>query len=251
MKENGADAGRGAEGSSVDSLAVIVTGEVQRALAARQAALTPQAVSSAGKLAGSVAAAIAHLPRRHREFIFSLDDDLEDFASEIVLKLAAEVQRRLDGAPALAEPALEPVRPALQAAPVRVLPHEGSADLRTRFEALRHVPVEQWAGRVAGSTYLEKNLRIARSTLNRWQRSNDVVGLRTGDRKHVFPLAQFVDGRPAPAIRDIVAILANMRFAWFWLIQPCATLGGSTPIDLLREDRVAEVLAAAREASLD
>ena len=70
------------------------------------------------------------------------------------------------------------------------------ATARNQTDDLESMLIEDWAGRVAGSTYLEENLRIARSTLHRWQRRNEVVALRKGGRKHVFPLAQFVDGRP-------------------------------------------------------
>lgn len=52
---------------------------------------------------------------------------------------------------------------------------------------LESMLIEDWAGHVAGSTYLEENLRIARSTLHRWQRRGDVIALRKGGRKHVFP----------------------------------------------------------------
>ncbi len=100
---------------------------------------------------------------------------------------------------------------------------------------------------MAGSTYLEENLHIARSTLHRWQKRGEVVALRKGGRKHVFPLAQFVDGRPVAGIREVVSVIANPRLAWFWLTRPSDRLDGKTPIDLLRQDRIEDVVAAARD----
>ncbi|RWD60304.1 MAG: hypothetical protein EOS60_34135, partial [Mesorhizobium sp.] len=40
---------------------------------------------------------------------------------------------------------------------------------------LQSVLIEDWAGEVAGSTYLEEHFRIPRSTLHRWQRRNEVI----------------------------------------------------------------------------
>ncbi|WP_109574934.1 DUF2384 domain-containing protein [Aminobacter sp. AP02] len=110
--------------------------------------------------------------------------------------------------------------------------------------------MEDWAGQVAGQTYLEENLRIPRSTLHLWKRRNEVIALRTGRRKHVFPLAQFIDGRPVSGIRDVLAILSGPRVSWYWLSRPSPDLAGCTPIDMLKRDRVAEVIAAARAFSL-
>ncbi len=73
------------------------------------------------------------------------------------------------------------------------------------------------------------------------------VALRKGGRKHVFPLAQFVDGRPVAGIREVVSVIANPRLAWFWLTRPSDRLDGKTPIDLLRQDRIEDVVAAARD----
>lgn len=108
--------------------------------------------------------------------------------------------------------------------------------------------LEDWAGAVAGPTYLELNFQIPRSTLHRWQKRNQVIALRKGLGRHVFPLAQFVDGRPVPGIPDVFALAKNPRLAWSWLVHPSPHLGGDLPIDLLRRDLVTEVMAAARRS---
>lgn len=121
------------------------------------------------------------------------------------------------------------------------------ADLtQQRRGDLGSMRVEDWAGPVAGPTYLEANLQIPRSTLHRWQRRNQVIALRKGLGRHVFPLAQFVDGRPVPGISDVLALAKHPRLAWSWLICPSPHLDGRIPVELLREDMVAEVLQAAR-----
>lgn len=76
-----------------------------------------------------------------------------------------------------------------------------------------------------------------------------VVALRKGGRKHVFPLAQFVDGRPAPGIGEVLAAITNPRLAWFWLTRPSPELDGRTPIEMLREDMIEDVVRVARNLS--
>ncbi|WP_245456883.1 MULTISPECIES: antitoxin Xre/MbcA/ParS toxin-binding domain-containing protein [unclassified Mesorhizobium] len=110
--------------------------------------------------------------------------------------------------------------------------------------------IEDWAGPVAGPTYLEANLQIPRSTLHRWQRRNQVIALRRGLGRHVFPLAQFVDGRPVFGMTDILAMAKHPRLAWFWLVSPSPYLGGRPPIELLRRDLVEDVVRAARHSGL-
>ncbi|WP_166038531.1 antitoxin Xre/MbcA/ParS toxin-binding domain-containing protein [Sphingosinicella sp. YJ22] len=122
---------------------------------------------------------------------------------------------------------------------------EGRKRLAARAVTL---PIEEWAGEVAGSTQLQRDLGIQRSTLHEWQRRGEVVGLLRGTRNHVFPTAQFIDGRPLKGIGPILAIARSPRVAWLWLVTPNPNLADRPPIDLLREDRADEVVEAAREA---
>jgi hypothetical protein len=108
------------------------------------------------------------------------------------------------------------------------------------------IPLEDWAGPLGGSSALLQDMGIARSTLHNWQQRGEVVALLKGARKHVFPLAQFLDGRPAQGINDILDIVDSPRRAWFWLVQASPLLGGKRPIDLLKQDRRREVVEAAR-----
>jgi Protein of unknown function (DUF2384) len=106
--------------------------------------------------------------------------------------------------------------------------------------------LEDWAGPVAGATELNREYGIPRSSLNRWQHSGDVIGLLKGMQKHAYPIDQFLDGRPARGIAEVNALASNPRVAWLWLNRGNPTLSGRRPIDLLKEDRVEDVVAAAR-----
>ncbi|MER8927728.1 hypothetical protein [Mesorhizobium sp. M0859] len=167
----------------------------------------------------------------------TIHHDLTALASEFVRRLAAEAVRRSNESD--------------EAAPltVRIEGARGCTVLKARDQQGDSLRIEDWAGAVAGPTYLEAHFGIPRSTLHWWQRHNDVVALRKGARKHVFPLAQFIDGRPAPGIRQVLSLIVNPRPAWLWLISPSPRLDGRIPIEMLRQDLAAEVIWAARDFS--
>ncbi|MGX5805860.1 antitoxin Xre/MbcA/ParS-like domain-containing protein [Bradyrhizobium sp. Arg314] len=164
-------------------------------------------------------------------------NDLTASAAEFLSRLEAEAARRLN---AQACESASPSRPA-----ERPLGHPGLEDCLR--EGAR---IAEWAGPVAGSTHLERRFGIPRSTLYWWQRHNDVVAFRRGSRKHVFPLAQFIDGRPIPGIRLVLSSISDPRIAWLWLISPSPLLKGRVPIELLREGMSIDVASAAQALSL-
>jgi hypothetical protein len=225
-----------------DEFASFVAQEVERALVRHDEAMEMPTVISVSKIAGSVAAAITFLSPRHQRAIDSIQGELAGLASEFVRTLATEAVRRgetgTDGA--------EKNAPTVPIVDAEAPASQGS---RKQADDLESMLIEDWAGRVAGSTYLQENFHIPRSTLHRWQRRNEVVALRKGGRKHVFPLAQFVDGRPAPGISEVLSLIANPRLAWFWLIRPSPDLDGRVPIEMLRQDFVQQVVRAARDFS--
>jgi len=106
-------------------------------------------------------------------------------------------------------------------------------------------PLESWAGPVAGPGEIEKQLHVARSTLNEWHRRGAVIGLLRGERKHVYPLEQFVDARPMQGIGEVAKIAADERAAWLWLRQPHGRFGMRPPLDLLKAGQREEVIQAA------
>lgn len=106
-------------------------------------------------------------------------------------------------------------------------------------------PLESWAGPVAGPSEIEKQLHVARSTLNEWHRRGVVIGLLRGERKHVYPLDQFVDARPMRGIADVAKIAPDERAAWLWLRQPHGRFDMRLPLDLLRMGQRDEVIQAA------
>ncbi|MGX5850594.1 antitoxin Xre/MbcA/ParS-like domain-containing protein [Mesorhizobium sp. PL10] len=219
-------------GPRQDELSSLVAQEVQRVLARHDEVMREHNSISSRMGDGKIATADLLSPNCHQ----AIHDDLSALASEFVHRLATEAARRFD----------ESVR---EMAPLTTRT-EGAhqcADSKARDQQRNSTRIEDWAGQVAGPTYLEEHFGIPRSTLHWWQRHNDVIALRKGARKHVFPLAQFVDGRPAPGIRQVLSFIANPRLAWLWLIRPSPLLDGRIPIEMLRQDLAEEVVLAARD----
>ena len=202
--------------------------------------LDAEALASASRIAGHVAAALPFLPQAQRLAVSSFKGEWTDLASDFFRVMTNKTAS--DGS-AMSDRGHERSPPKSETGQLTGRPiAERAADLQSML-------IEDWAGEVAGSTYLEEKLRIPRSTLHRWQRRGEVVALRKGGRKHVFPLAQFIDGRPVPGISEVLSAIANPRLAWFWLSRPSTELDGRVPIEMLREDRVEDVVRAARALS--
>ena len=106
---------------------------------------------------------------------------------------------------------------------------------------------EDWAGPVAGPTVIERHYGIPRSTLYRWQKRDEAVAINSRtSSKPVFPLRQFLDGRPVEGLAEIIAIFGEQRAAWAWLMTRHSAFAGKLPIDRLLEGRAAEVSQLAR-----
>ncbi|TPL48325.1 antitoxin Xre/MbcA/ParS toxin-binding domain-containing protein [Mesorhizobium sp. B2-4-6] len=228
------------DGISQEALAGLMAEAVQQALIQHGVMLDAEALASASKIAGHVAAALPFLPPAQRLAVGSFKGKWTDLASDFFRVMTNEVAS--DGA-AISDRAFERSASGSDTARTAVQP------IAERAMDLQSMLIEDWAGEVAGSTYLEEKLRIPRSTLHRWQRRGEVVALRKGGRKHVFPLAQFIDGRPVPGISEVLSAIANPRLAWFWLSRPSPELDGRVPIGMLRDDMVEDVVRAARALS--
>jgi hypothetical protein len=224
------------DGISQGALADLVAEAVQQALVQHGIAMDPQALASAGAIAGSVAAALTFLSQTQRLAVDAFRGEWTALATDFVQSIAGKATRRDAAIVAVDEPTTA-------AEPGKVASHPPGERM------LQSMLIEDWAGEVAGSTYLEEKFRIPRSTLHRWQRRGEVIALRKGGRKHVFPLAQFVDGRPATGISEVLSAIANPRLAWFWLNRAAPELGGRIPIDMLKQDMVQDVVLAARDFS--
>ena len=134
---------------------------------------------------------------------------------------------------------------------VEVSEGEGMGHLLDEAEGRRRLAMiaeqgrlEDWAGPVAGPSEIERKFGTRRSTLHEWQKRGAVIGLLKGERKHVFPLAQFVDGRPIEGMSEVVRVIGNPRAAWQWLIQSKPSIGGA-PLERLKKGHVSQVVDAA------
>ena len=189
-------------------------------------------------IAGAAAAAVLNLPVEARQVLTKRQAELMRGVRRLVESFSDDAGGKIKLAiPDTVEPSKgEGLGPIVSA-------DEGKSLLR-EFAVARKI--EEWAGPVAGASELNRDYGIPRSTLHRWQHSDEVIGLLKGTKKHVFPIEQFVDGRPAQGISAVVSLAGGHRVAWLWLRQPNPVLSSRKPIDLLKQDRVDEVVDSAR-----
>ncbi|MHB2022111.1 MAG: hypothetical protein ACYCO3_02080 [Mycobacteriales bacterium] len=78
----------------------------------------------------------------------------------------------------------------------------------------------------------------------------DLLALRTGSGRVVYPSLQFRGSAPLPGMRQLLDLLPDQLVSrWTlaaWLVSAQPDLGGDTPADLLAAGQIAPVLAAAR-----
>ena len=197
------------------------------------------AVALSARVAGTAAALIAGLTEEARRRLNSREGELVSRLRGLLESFGEEADTtRIDIDPPAA------VEPRKGGGLGQILEEDEGRRALSAFAVARRI--EDWAGPVAGASELARDHGIPRSSLNRWQHLGDVIGLLKGVHKHVYPVDQFVDGRPARGIAEINAMTANPRVAWFWLRSANAALGGKRPIDLLKQDKVAEVIEAAQ-----
>jgi hypothetical protein len=112
-------------------------------------------------------------------------------------------------------------------------------------------PPETWAGsEVLGPEALSRKLSVARGTVHNWRRDRLVIALRKGVRNHVYPLRQFVGGKPVAGIASVIEAIGDVEEAWEWLVTPNAHTSGEEPIELLRRGQ-ADAVASASKSALD
>lgn len=211
--------------------------DVVEVLARHNPRLSKTALAATGRVFAAVTAATARLAADQQRRIVADEHALAQAVEVAVAGLVAEADVRL--APLPVGKSVEVSHGTGLPAPIDL--DEGMRRLAAFAEPMR---LEDWAGPVAGPADIEKAFGTKRSTLHDWQRRGAVIGLLKGERKHVFPLAQFVDGRPVEGMAQLTRVIRNPRVAWQWLIGTKPSIGGA-PLDIMKHGRLDEVLAAA------
>lgn len=185
----------------------------------------PGAVEVIAELTAVIASQLASQTQASHRALKTLKDEIADYGTEFVEQLMTEA--KMD------------VRARIKRIAVAAPTDDG-------------LPLaDDWAGPVAGPTLIERHFGIPRSTLYRWQKRHEVVWLNTRtSRKPVFPLRQFVDGRPAEGIAEIVQSFGDPRAAWQWLVAPDGLLGNTTRLEYLLQGNAVEVVESAKKREL-
>ncbi|OHV82809.1 hypothetical protein [Rhizobium sp. LCM 4573] len=211
--------------------------DLLKVLARHNPGLSRPALVATGKMMAVVSAAAARLSVEQQRRLAADETELAHIVEVAVAELAAKPSQ------ALVEVSVEkPVEVSRGAGVGQLVDLEEGRQRLAQFATPTRL--EDWAGPVAGPGDIEKMFGTKRSTLHEWHKRGAVIGLLKGERKHVFPVAQFVDGRPIEGMSQITKIIHNPRVAWQWLIQPKSSIGG-TPLDNLKKGNLDEVLDAA------
>jgi len=195
-------------------------------------------VAASANIAGFAAAAFVNLPQVVQSKLSANEGEMVDFIFKAFANLAAANSDTIELKMATQ---VEP-RKGKGLGPILSL-DDGNRAIKAYAEDL---PLEAWAGPVAGSTELERDLGVGRTTLHTWQKNGSVIGLLKGTKKHVFPREQFLDGRPLEGIVEVNRIAGNPRTAWLWLRTPNPVLAGKRPVELLKANRQGDVVKAAQ-----
>lgn len=73
---------------------------------------------------------------------------------------------------------------------------------------------------------------------SRWVKSKKIFAVRY-EGQQWFPRFQFQDGRPIPAVSQVIEVFPPHSSGWelaYFFVTPNSNLGGSTPVELLRRD---------------
>jgi hypothetical protein len=198
------------------------------------------ALKVTGRAVAALSAAAGRLSREQQRQIVAHEKDLTRVIEDVVSGLTSGRTVDVD---LITVAAKAPVEESRGEGFGKLLP---AAEGRKRVaEYAKSVRLEEWAGSVAGPGEIERDFGTKRSTLHDWQKRGAVIGLLKGERKHVYPLAQFIDGRPIEGMTRITKVIPNPRTAWLWLTSPHPTEDGTPPLERLKEGRIAEVAAAA------
>ena len=182
------------------------------------------AARAASRLGAVIASQIAVQTQATQRAFKTIEDEISEYATEFVSNIVDETTKNLNR----------------RMSRFRAKPPEISRETTVQL-------VDDWAGPVLGPTEIERFFGIPRSTLYRWQRVNEAVAINTrNSRKPVFPVRQFVDGRPANGIATVISIFGDQRVAWLWLMTPNSNFDGQTGLDLLLEGKIDTVLTSAR-----
>lgn len=210
-------------------------------LARRNPKLSRSALKTTDRAVTALAAAAARLSPEQQQRIVAHEKDLAKAVEKVVQAIAAREASASDLIVLDVQ------------TPVEVSMGEGFGELLSEKEGRQRLEdyatpmkLEDWAGPIAGPGEIERDYGIRRSTLHDWQKRGAVIGLLKGERKHVFPLAQFIDGRPIEGMAQIRKIIKDPRVAWLWLIKRHPGTGRRPPLDRLKEGRIEEVVAVAR-----
>ena len=90
---------------------------------------------------------------------------------------------------------------------------------------------------------------MSRQAVGKRRRAGKLIAVQTGRRGYEYPACQFEDTGAIDNLEEVLGAFADDIDAWMqlaFLINPNESLGGESPLDLLRRGEVGAVARAAR-----
>jgi hypothetical protein len=103
------------------------------------------------------------------------------------------------------------------------------------------------AGGLMSSTQVAGLLRLTRQAVDKRRLFKKLIAIRQGQHGFGYPACQFNEKGSLPGLEEMLDKLesADSWMQLIFLVSPNAALSGRSPLDLLREGRIAEVQGAA------
>ena len=92
-------------------------------------------------------------------------------------------------------------------------------------------------------------LGISRQAVGKRRRVGKLIAVRAGNRAYEYPACQFEDTGVIRGLEEVLGALTDDVEGWMqvaFLVNPNESLGGESPLDLLRQGEVDSVVRAAR-----
>ena len=141
---------------------------------------------------------------------------------------------------------------------IRGLESKAGLRLARRIDPLaaargRGLPMKRELLERAGGTLQPREvaelLGMSRQAVGKRRRAGKLIAVQTGRRRYEYPACQFEDTGAIENLEEVLGAFADDIDAWMqlaFLINPNESLGGESPLDLLRRGEVDAVARAAR-----
>lgn len=108
------------------------------------------------------------------------------------------------------------------------------------------LPITAWAGEVETASILAPRLAASPEILAEWADRRIAIAFGDEPDQRLYPVEQFINGRPVPGLADVLAIIGHARVAWLWLRTSRPAINDCSPLDYLKAGDIQNAMLLAR-----